>query len=214
MPILRIMLWMELLFTGADHLEWLQGQITNDVRQLPCRFGICNPNGTLAGLGELRDCDEGTLANGNELSMLALEDRVKTHVILEDVNVVRITSAERADLPMPIELGIPIFGVDTGPRTLLLELGSQVVASHLSTIKGCYVGQEILHRIHARGKTKTVWSGLLSEEVIEPGHYDSVWVTRSEVSPMHGPIAAAYVPRGLEDILIRGISARVVELPL
>ncbi len=214
MPILRIMLWMELLFTGADHLEWLQGQITNDVRQLPCRFGICNPNGTLAGLGELKQSDQGTLASGNELSMLALEDRVKTHVILEDVSAVRIANAEQADLPMPIELGIPMFGVDTGPRTLLLELGNQIVASHLSTTKGCYVGQEILHRIHARGETKTVWSGLLSEEVIEPGHYEGIWVTRSEVSPRHGPIAAAFVQRGLEEVVIGGISARVVELPL
>lgn len=214
MPILRIMLWMELLFTGADHLEWLQGQITNDVRQLPCRFGICNPNGTLAGLGELQESDKGTVASGNKLSMLALEDRVKTHVILEDVSAVRIANAEQADLPLPIELGIPIFGVDTGPKTLLLELGSQFVATHLSTTKGCYVGQEILHRIQARGETKTVWSGLLSEEVIEPGHYDSIWVTRSEVSLTHGPIAAAYVPRGLEEVVVGGISAMVVELPL
>lgn len=204
-----------LRFTGADHREWLQGQITNDMRHLPCHFGLCNVNGGLVGLGELIADGDATIARGNTASMAALEDRVRTHVVLEDVAVTRLSDEpepEGWDL-MSLEQGIPIFGVDTGPKTLLLELGERIEASHISYEKGCYVGQEILHRLHSRGKTKTVWSGLTSDMLIAPGHYAGIWVTRSAMSPRFGPIAAAYVPRGVPLVALDGVTARVVPLP-
>jgi tRNA-modifying protein YgfZ len=44
--------------------------------------------------------------------------------------------------------GIPAFGMDFGPDDLLPETG---LAHHLSFNKGCYVGQEPIARIYARG---------------------------------------------------------------
>jgi len=44
--------------------------------------------------------------------------------------------------------GIPAFGPDYGPDDLLPETG---LADHLSFNKGCYVGQEPIARIYARG---------------------------------------------------------------
>lgn len=204
-----------LRFTGTDHRDWLQGQVTNDVRYLPCKFGLCNINGGLVGLGELVADGYATIARGNAASMQALLERVRTHVVWEDVEVERLP-----DEPDPdgwelasLEAGIPILGVDTGPKTLLPELGADIEATHVSYEKGCYVGQEILHRLHSRGKTKTVWSGLYCDRLIAPGHYAGIWVTRSAMSPRFGPIAVAYVPRGVPLVTIEGVTARVVPLP-
>ena len=204
-----------LRFTGADHREWLQGQVTNDVRHLPCKFGLCNINGGLVGLGELVADGDATIARGNAASMAALVGRVRTHVVLEDVAVERLPDELEPDgwELASLEQGIPIFGVDTGPKTLLPELGAAIEASHVSYEKGCYVGQEILHRLHSRGETKTVWSGLLCDALIAPGHYDGVWVTRSIVSPSFGPIAVGYVRRGATELMLEGVMARVVPLP-
>ncbi|MCC6785523.1 MAG: hypothetical protein IT457_21910 [Planctomycetes bacterium] len=47
-----------------------------------------------------------------------------------------------------IAAGDPRVGVDTDERTLALEAG---LDDHLSTTKGCYVGQEIVARIHSYG---------------------------------------------------------------
>ncbi|MCS6920251.1 MAG: hypothetical protein NZM28_10800, partial [Fimbriimonadales bacterium] len=48
------------------------------------------------------------------------------------------------------EAGIPKVGVDYTERTLAAEMGEPFVRSHISYTKGCYVGQEVLMRIHAR----------------------------------------------------------------
>ncbi|MGC4042854.1 MAG: hypothetical protein QM758_03545 [Armatimonas sp.] len=50
-----------------------------------------------------------------------------------------------------IEAGIPRFGVDMDKRVLAPETGQQARAIHYR--KGCYVGQEIVARIDARGHT-------------------------------------------------------------
>lgn len=55
------------------------------------------------------------------------------------------------------EAGIPRWGVDMDSRTLAAEMGEPIVRSHISYTKGCYVGQEVLMRIHARGHTNRTW---------------------------------------------------------
>ena len=47
-----------------------------------------------------------------------------------------------------IASGEPQLGLDTDERTLVLEAG---LDDHVSTTKGCYVGQEIVARIHTYG---------------------------------------------------------------
>jgi folate-binding protein YgfZ len=57
-----------------------------------------------------------------------------------------------------ILLGLPRVGVDTSARELPQETG-QEYALHYS--KGCYIGQEIVERIHARGQVHRRFSGLI-----------------------------------------------------
>jgi folate-binding protein YgfZ len=57
-----------------------------------------------------------------------------------------------------ILLGLPRVGADTGARDLPQETGQEYALHHT---KGCYIGQEIVERIHARGKVHRRFSGLI-----------------------------------------------------
>ena len=59
-----------------------------------------------------------------------------------------------------IENGIPKYGVDMDETTIVPELG---IDGLISYNKGCYIGQEIIARIHFRGHVAKKLTGLLSE---------------------------------------------------
>jgi folate-binding protein YgfZ len=61
-----------------------------------------------------------------------------------------------------VELGVPRFGRDFGPDHFPQEtgLGEQAV----SYAKGCYLGQEVIARIHYRGQVNRLLRGLLLDE--------------------------------------------------
>ncbi len=97
-----------------------------------------------------------------------------------------------------LEAGIPRFGKDWTHRTLPPELGPAFDARHVSYNKGCYMGQEVLMRIHSRGHTNRTWRALLSETPMQPGDAighssrpDAGTVTSSVYSPDYGYLAAA-----------------------
>lgn len=60
-----------------------------------------------------------------------------------------------------IEAGTPMFGLDFGPNNLPAESG--VMASRVDTRKGCYLGQEVVARMHARNTRK---QGLVAFRVV------------------------------------------------
>jgi len=123
-----------------------------------------------------------------------------------------IVSRDLLDL-VALEAGVPLFGVDTDPKTLPPELGEAFLSRTVSFNKGCYLGQEILMRIRARGHTNRRWVGLKSDALLATGEV----VTRSALSPTFGYIAAAMVRKenaepGTE-LMIEGVEAKVVEFP-
>jgi folate-binding protein YgfZ len=59
-----------------------------------------------------------------------------------------------------IESGIPKYGVDMDENTIVPELGLDTMISYT---KGCYIGQEIIARIHFRGHAAKQLTGLMSE---------------------------------------------------
>ncbi len=62
-----------------------------------------------------------------------------------------------------IESGIPKYGVDIDESTIVPELGIEEMISYK---KGCYIGQEIIARIHFRGHVAKQLTGLtLSADV-------------------------------------------------
>jgi len=105
-----------------------------------------------------------------------------------------------------IEAGTPLNNIDFGPTNLPHETG--VLDDRVSFTKGCYLGQEVVARMHHLGKPKQVLVGLRVEDdrlpvagaqVFEsregsPGDQIGV-ITSSTLSPMLGaaPIAFAMI---------------------
>ncbi|MDQ3712553.1 MAG: hypothetical protein M3388_10095 [Acidobacteriota bacterium] len=59
-----------------------------------------------------------------------------------------------------IENGVPLYGVDADETTIVPELGIEDLVSYN---KGCYIGQEIIARIHFRGHIAKQLTGLILE---------------------------------------------------
>ncbi len=59
-----------------------------------------------------------------------------------------------------IESGIPLYGIDMDETTIVPELGLDGLISYN---KGCYIGQEIIARIHFRGHVAKRLTGLVSK---------------------------------------------------
>jgi len=70
-----------------------------------------------------------------------------------------------------IEAGIPLYGKELDRSVIALEAGFG--SSHISSTKGCYVGQEIIARIMSRGHTNRILGGLVLTQggvaEIQPG---------------------------------------------
>ncbi|MBX3389704.1 MAG: aminomethyltransferase family protein [Phycisphaeraceae bacterium] len=60
-----------------------------------------------------------------------------------------------------IEAGTPLYYIDFGPSSLPAESG--VIEDRVSFTKGCYLGQEIVARMHARGHSKRKLVALRAE---------------------------------------------------
>lgn len=65
-----------------------------------------------------------------------------------------------------IERGIPRYGVDMDETTVVPELGLDGMISYN---KGCYIGQEIIARIHFRGHVAKRLTGLVLSETVAAG---------------------------------------------
>lgn len=61
---------------------------------------------------------------------------------------------------------VPRFGTDLGPGELPQETGQ---ADRLDFTKGCYIGQEIVERIRARGAVHRHWTGFAFPAAVAPG---------------------------------------------
>ncbi|MEO8041551.1 MAG: glycine cleavage T C-terminal barrel domain-containing protein [Acidobacteriota bacterium] len=60
-----------------------------------------------------------------------------------------------------IERGIPLYGVEMDENTIVPEIGLEEMISYT---KGCYIGQEIIARIHFRGHVAKMLTGITSTE--------------------------------------------------
>ncbi|MBK8809145.1 MAG: folate-binding protein YgfZ [Acidobacteria bacterium] len=97
-----------------------------------------------------------------------------------------------------IECGIPLYGIDCDETTIVPELGLEGLISYN---KGCYIGQEIIARIHFRGHVAKRLTGLICDGGIIAGSEvrtgdgkNAGRVTSVTFSPKIGKtIALAYV---------------------
>ena len=132
-----------------------------------------------------------------------------------------------------IESGVPVYGRDVTSENLPQETG--LVPERVSFEKGCYTGQEVLARIHYRGKVNRNLLGiqvggpyvgpplLPGDELLTENRVVG-FVTSAAESPVHGWIGLAYVRREVEpghEVIVRSegqstdipVYGRVVSLP-
>ncbi|HKP71074.1 MAG TPA: glycine cleavage T C-terminal barrel domain-containing protein [Pyrinomonadaceae bacterium] len=99
-----------------------------------------------------------------------------------------------------IESGLPRFGVDMDETTIVPELGLDDMISYT---KGCYIGQEIIARIHFRGHVAKRLTGIVAEadtnlatntELLTEDGKNAGRVSSVSISPkLQRPIGLAYV---------------------
>jgi len=110
---------------------------------------------------------------------------------------------EAAEL-VRVEQGIPRFGQDMDENNIPLEAGLE--RSTVSYSKGCYIGQEVLNRIHTMGQVTRLLRGLLLDASLSElpargtrlthGGKEVGYVTSAIHSPrLNAPIALGYVRR-------------------
>lgn len=124
-----------------------------------------------------------------------------------------------------IENGVPLYGVDMDETTVVLETG---LDEAVSFNKGCYIGQEIIARIHFRGHVAKRLSGLIfddaaadarpGDEIKSPEDKNAGRITSATFSPKLGKkIALAYVRYDYlaenTELKIGGSTAKVKDLP-
>ena len=143
--------------TGPDAFQFLQGQVSNDLRRLDNEAEIlaawCNPKGRVIWFGTLRRDDDGfSLSAPAEIA----EDVIKRLTMFRfrsKLEFERVDTGETMDPSIAIERGCPFIGKQQSgqftPHMLNLDL-----LDAISFDKGCYPGQEIVARTHYKGATK------------------------------------------------------------
>jgi len=143
--------------SGSDAFEFLQGQLTNDLKRLKSEDEIlaawCNPKGRVIWFGTVWPTDSGyglsapkEMAENivQRLTMFRFRSKVEFEVIDEGVTI------NPGDL---IRSGYPFIGIEQTeqftPHMLNLDL-----LDVINFDKGCYTGQEIVARTHYKGATK------------------------------------------------------------
>jgi len=124
-----------------------------------------------------------------------------------------------------LEQGVPWFGYDFGEKQIPHEAGLQ--ESHISYVKGCYTGQEIVERVRSRGQVNRGRVALRFSAATPPAPgtpllasgKESGYVTRAAFSPAAGAvIGMGYLRREHStpgnSLDCAGQQAEVIALPL
>ena len=246
--------WGAVRVTGADRVRFLQGMCMGNVDAVPeggwLRTATLNIKGRLLSIYDLvRRTDDLLLLCQPGLAD-ATRDLLSRHAIADDVDLERIdlavhrvwdtpaavwsappvlspppgpaASAEAVEVRR-IEAGLPLWGVDADQECFPFETP---LAAVIDYHKGCFVGQEPLARVRARGTPSRALRGLRlaggavparGARIRHPARDDAGQVTSAALSPAFGPIALGYLHRQAWEpggrVTVDGQDADVVELP-
>ncbi|MGB5628986.1 MAG: hypothetical protein WBM57_06440 [Woeseiaceae bacterium] len=158
--------------TGADAFQFLQAQLTNDLRRLENEAEMlaawCSPKGRVIWFGTVFP-----LAGGYGLSAAAemADDIVKRMTLFRIRSKVEfevVDEGQTVDPAFLVENGYPFVGnaqvEQFTPHMLNLDL-----LDAISMNKGCYPGQEVVARTHYKGATKRRTLRFASSEPVSVG---------------------------------------------
>lgn len=143
--------------TGPDALEFLQGQLTNDLGRLGTEDEIlaawCNPKGRVIWFGTVRNIAEGYGLSAPAETAEEIVRRLTFFRFRSKVEFEIRDEGATVDPAILVENGHAFIGAEQleqyTPHMLNLDL-----LDAISLDKGCYTGQEIVARTHYRGASK------------------------------------------------------------
>ena len=158
--------------TGQDAAEFLQGQLTNDLRRLESEAEMlaawCNPKGRVIWFGTVRPIESGF---GLSVPTDMADDLVRRLTLFRFRSKVEfevIDEGQTVDPAARIADGIPWIGAaqseEFTPHMLNLDL-----LDAISLDKGCYTRQEIVARTHYKGATKRRTLRFASDAPVQAG---------------------------------------------
>ncbi|MEZ4367256.1 MAG: glycine cleavage T C-terminal barrel domain-containing protein [Kofleriaceae bacterium] len=244
--------WGRLRLTGADRVRFLHGLATVNVEALAdggqAWGALLSPKGrVLAVIAVVRAAEhldvwcEPVLTEkvATHLQRYAVMDEVEfeprtgpAYTLWDDAASVWSAPLVDGAAPTPlataeveevlrVEAGWPRYGIDVDEDNFPFETP---LAAWLDYDKGCYVGQEPVFRVHAKGQASRALRGLrLSGEasvgatVVHPERAEAGVVRSVVTSPRLGPIALAYLHRTAaaigDEVTVNGHAAVVTDLP-
>jgi len=143
--------------TGPDAFQFLQGQVSNDLRRLDNEAEIlaawCNPKGRVIWFGAISRGEDGYSLSAPAETAEDIVKRLTMFRFRSKLEFELVDTDETVDPNIAIEKGYPFVGAQQSgqftPHMLNLDL-----LDALSFDKGCYPGQEIVARTHYKGATK------------------------------------------------------------
>ena len=246
--------WGAVRVSGGDRVRFLQGMCMGNIDAVPeggwLRTATLNIKGRVLSIYDLvRRSEDMVLLCQPGLADATL-NLLSRHAIADDVEFERIqvavhrvwstpaavweappvfapppgtpASAEAIDVRR-IEAGLPLWGVDVSEDHFPFETP---LAQLIDYGKGCFIGQEPLARVRARGTPNQLLRGLRLAGSAVPARGtrirhaqrdDAGQVTSAAVSPAFGAIALGYLHRAVwqpgGQVMVDGHAAEVVELP-
>ena len=91
-----------------------------------------------------------------------------------------------------VESGVPWAGVDMDDSTLIMETGR---AAAISFTKGCYLGQEVVERIAARGHVNRQLVGVAFDGATPPARTERLFVDGGEVGQVTSAVRSQALGR-------------------
>jgi folate-binding protein YgfZ len=203
--------------TGDDAFDFLQNQLTNDLRRLESEAEIlaawCSPKGRVIWFGTVSKTD-----SGYAMSALAdtAEDIVRRLTMFRFRAKVEFSVDEggAVDAAFLIENGYPYVGREQSEKFTPHMLNFDRIDA-ISFDKGCYPGQEIVARTYYRGTTKRRCLRFESEAPVAAG--DKVSDASRDVGEVvnaAGTALLAVVPVDADHDALSVADIRLRRLPL
>ena len=203
---------------GPDALDFLQGQLTNDLGRLESEPEImaawCSPKGRVIWFGTVWPTENGFGLSAPAQTAADIVKRLTGFRFRSKVEFTNVDEGATVDPAFLIQNGYPFIGAEQAelftPHMLNLDL-----LDTISFDKGCYTGQEIVARTHYKGATKRRTLRFTSESPVAAGDKVSDG-TRDigEVLNASGTDLLAVVPVDKADNTLTVNGVKLTHLPL
>jgi len=157
---------------GKDAFEFLQGQLSNDLRRLESEAEIltawCNPKGRVLWFGTLWTIESGFGLSAPAETAADIVTRLTMFRFRSKVDFETVTEGASVDPQFLIHNGYPYIGKQQSEKFTAHMLNLDLLDA-VDFDKGCYTGQEIIARTHYKGATKRRTLRFESDEPVSVG---------------------------------------------